>query len=161
MKRGFLFLIVLLFILQGCTRDKEYKLDELNVGDEINGFKVESKYLSEDKREAAFELRGESIIEGELQYGSGLHEDQFVIITQKTDYDDVNIDILFVDEHVFRPSFKVLVIRNADVFSDELKDFLKSGNIRKVKLKAELLMHWSQWESEYINLVTVIEVLED
>src|SRR5690606_34299940 len=105
-----------------------------------------------------FELNGEGTIQGELQYGSGLHEDRFLIISDKSSYDDISIDITFEDEYIFRPNYKVFVIRNEEMIDDELKDYLKAGNNKSVKVKVDQLIHWSRWESEFFNLITIKEV---
>lgn len=161
MKRVLILFIVLTLILSGCAKEEVYLLDDLNNGDKVGDFAIDGKYMSDDKREVSFELNGEGTIRGELQYGSGLHEDRFLIISEKSSYDSISIDIKFEDEYIFRPTFKVFVIRNEEMINDELKDYLIAGNKKSVKVKVDQLIHWSRWESEFFNLISIKEITID
>lgn len=161
MRKVIIPLIALILLISGCSKEVIYSLDDISNGDKVGDFAIDGKYMSDDKREVSFELNGEGTIEGELQYGSGLHEDRFLIISEKSSYDSISIDIKFEDEYIFRPTFKVFVIRNEEMIDDELKDYLIAGNKKSVKVKVDQLIHWSRRESEFFNLISIKEVTID
>ncbi len=161
MKKVIIPLIALILLLSGCSKEVIYSLDDISNGDKVGDFAIDGKYMSDDKREVSFELNGEGTIRGELQYGSGLHEDRFLIISEKSSYDSISIDITFEDEYIFRPTFKVFVIRNEEIIDDELKNYLIAGNKKSVKVKVDQLIHWSRRESEFFNLISIKEITID
>lgn len=161
MRKVIIPLIALILLISGCSKEVIYSLDDISNGDKVGDFAIDGKYMSDDKREVSFELNGEGTIRGELQYGSGLHEDRFLIISEKSSYDSISIDIKFEDEYIFRPTFKVFVIRNEEMIDDELKDYLIAGNKKSVKVKVDQLIHWSRRESEFFNLISIKEVTID
>jgi|GEM_PF-5572599 len=154
-------ILIPILIIGGCTKEKEYNLKDLNNGDKVEDFSIEEIFISEDKREVTFVLSGEAVVEGVLAFGSGLHENLFVLEAEDSPYSKVKINVDFVDNALWQPTFDYFLITNQEILGEELMQYVQAGNTKKVKLKVSSMRLWARWESENEKVLTIEEVIED
>lgn len=150
-------------------RSKKFNFNAIEVNSELmEDIVLKTKFISENKLEIAYDLEGTFPAVAQINYYQ--YDDTYSLMLLDSPIMSIELDIEFAEGKMpYRESFNWIIdIRNPEYLKVAIKDYdptlyeaFKDGETVELPV---LLSDFSSWlfaESEYINTVKFVEILEE